>query len=172
MNNPILKLRSRGKKLSCLSIALALLCLVTVCPSAPATRRGSTGRASGWFTPPAIHRAATKSLPIERASNGTLTFSASFATGGMGNDVELGGLGNQGGVVLSRTIAGSRCQPGFRQRFGVCGPVGWGLCSHRHGAVGRCSADQRDDRPQPGLRPELRPTPEASRGLRLIIKAT
>lgn len=37
-----------------------------------------------------------------RASNGTLTFSASFATGGTGNDAELGGLGNQGGVVLSR----------------------------------------------------------------------
>jgi 6-phosphogluconolactonase len=38
----------------------------------------------------------------ERASNGTLNFSASFATGGMGNDVELGGLGSQGGVVLSQ----------------------------------------------------------------------
>ncbi len=36
-----------------------------------------------------------------RAANGSLTFFASYATGGTGNDVELGGLGNQGGVVLS-----------------------------------------------------------------------
>jgi 6-phosphogluconolactonase (cycloisomerase 2 family) len=42
----------------------------------------------------------------QRASDGTLTFSESFATGGTGNDVDLGGLGSQGGVVLNQ--GGSR----------------------------------------------------------------
>lgn len=100
MNNRQLSyIRSRWKALSCL-IALACLALW------PALSQAARSPESPHVLPGTVYTASNAStgnevLAFTRATNGSLTFLASYPTGGTGNDAELGGLGNQGGVVLS-----------------------------------------------------------------------
>ena len=100
MKNPKLTIRPRWKALSCFSVALACLALW------PTFSQAANPRQDRASTPGTVYTASNSSSGNEvfayaRAANGALTFSASYPTGGTGNDVELGGLGNQGGVVLS-----------------------------------------------------------------------
>ncbi len=101
MNNPLLThFRSRWKALSSLSVAVACLALW------PAALHAANPRQDHSSIPGTVYTASNAStgnevLAYARAANGALTFSASYSTGGIGNDAELGGLGNQGGVVLS-----------------------------------------------------------------------
>lgn len=97
MNKPSPTSRSRWSAFSCLAITLACLALSSSSLSA-AQNRGSI---PGTVYTASNASAGNEIFAYQRAANGSLTFSASYTTGGTGNDVELGGLGNQGGVVLS-----------------------------------------------------------------------
>ncbi|MEO7723739.1 MAG: beta-propeller fold lactonase family protein [Chthoniobacterales bacterium] len=100
MKNPTLSFRSRWKALLC---PLSVVACVAVWSSAVRAASPGQDRAS---IPGTVYTASNAStgnevFAFDRAANGALTFSASYSTGGTGNDAELGGLGNQGGVVLS-----------------------------------------------------------------------
>ncbi len=92
--------RSRVKAFTCLSVAAA--CLALGLPAShSANPRPESGSKPGTVYTASNASTGNEVLAFARAANGSLTFSASYPTGGTGNDVELGGLGNQGGVVLS-----------------------------------------------------------------------
>jgi 6-phosphogluconolactonase len=86
---------------SFLAVSFLALTLASVCV-ANAAAASSQGRELGGGV---VYSASNSSggnevLAFQRAPDGQLTFVQSFPTGGMGNDVALGGLGNQGGIVL------------------------------------------------------------------------
>ncbi len=81
---------------TCVALTLAGLC---VSNAAPAKSQGRE-RDIGVVYTASNASSGNEVLAFKRAPDGQLIFVQSFATGGTGNDVGLGGLGNQGGIVL------------------------------------------------------------------------
>ncbi|MEP6637543.1 MAG: beta-propeller fold lactonase family protein [Acidobacteriota bacterium] len=99
MNKPKSICRSASKALLCAFAAVSFLGVALASPRATAQAHDPT---RGVVYTASNSSSGNEVVAYKRERDGSLVFQQSFPTGGTGNDVGLGGLGNQGGIVMTK----------------------------------------------------------------------